>query len=360
MKIMSKNLQQKIENIFVNNPQMDDKEIVFQLKQLLYENDLQNYVENPPKNIAQLIAENIAQFCGETDRNDVIKTGFHDLDALIGGFRLSEFIVIGGRPGMGKTKLLVNLSLNISKTVPVLYVSYDLSELLLTANFISSVSEIPAYKILQRNLSDSQKEKLFTTGNEFANRKLFIHDSTNSSIAALKAHCQKQIQENDVHVIVVDYLQMMTSMKHKSNRELEISYICRELKNMAKEFNVCVIATSQLSREVEKRSISKCPQLADLRESGAIEQDADKVLFIYRPEYYGLIEDEEGNCAKNLVKIIVAKNRTGRLGYVNLTNDREFTNILNPKNEFSFFSSRLLELEEEPRCEILLSQEIPY
>jgi replicative DNA helicase len=347
---MTQELQYQIENIINRNPQADDRDILFQLKQLIYEAELQNSAEKDAKSIADLVAENIRQLNGETHQNAIIKSGFDELDRLIGGFRAGEFVVVGGRPSMGKTQLLVNMSLHISKTFPVLYVTLDLSEFLLTNRFISSVSGIAGDDILEHNLNEEQKNRLSAIGNEFAKHQLLIHDSRNHSIAALKAHCKKHIWENGVQVIVVDYLQLINSHHHRKYRELEVSFISRELKNMAKDNNVCVIASSQLSRAIESRTgLNKRPQLSDLRESGAIEQDADKVVFVHRPEYYGFIEDCEGNSLINLVEIIVAKNRNGRIGVVNLTKDNHFTNFRNfvDKDEFTFSSDRLLELELE-------------
>jgi len=345
---MTTDLQHKIENIISRNPQANDKEILFQLKQLLYETELQNNADKEAKKIADLVAENIRQLNDKTPKNAIIKSGFDDFDVQFGGFQLGEFVVIGGRPAMGKTQFLVNLSLNISATIPVLYVTFDLPEFLLTSRFISAVSEIPAQNILQHNLSEEQKAKLSAIGNEFTNRQLFINGDCNTSIAELKSNCQKQIQENNVQVIVVDYLQLLSSYNHRKYRELEVSYICRELKNMAKEYNVCVIASSQLNRSSEYRGGTKRPQLADLRESGAIEQDADKILFIHRQEYYGIHEFEDGSSTKNIAEIIVAKNRNGRLDDIKLLIDDDFTNFRNVKNEFTFSESRLNELYEEP------------
>jgi replicative DNA helicase len=346
---MSPDLQQKIATL-TRNPQADDREILFQLKQLLYETELPTGADKEAKSIGDLFAENMRQLNAETAPNDVVKTGFEDFDTRFGAFRLGELVVVGGRPAMGKTQFLVNLSLNISATVPVLYVTLELSEFLLTTRFISSISEIPANKILQRDLGMEQYYKLESIGNEFAKRRLFIHDSGNTSIAALKALCLKQIQENGIQVIIVDYLQLLSSYKHRNHRELEVSYICRELKNLAKEQKVCIIVSSQLSRAAEGRSglDGKRPQLSDLRESGAIEQDADKVLFIYRPEYYGIRESLSGDDLRYLVEIIVAKNRNGCLGDFYLSRDENFTNFRNYKfkTEFTFSTDRLLELKE--------------
>lgn len=343
---MNQDIKNKIENI-ISNQNSDEREILSQLKQLMYETELQNSVAKNSKSIAALVSENIKQLQGKTHQGNAIKSGFTEFDRMFGGFGLGELVVIGARPSMGKTQLLVNLSLNISVSTPVLYFTFDLSEFLLTSRFISSLSGIAVNKILQHELTDEQKENLASIESKFSKHKILVNDSCNNSITAFKAHCQKQIQENGVKVIVVDYLQMMSSNKYRNSRELEISFISRELKNIAKDFNVCVIATSQLSRAVETRGGSKHPQLSDLRESGAIEQDADKVIFIYRPEYYGLECDEEGNSTAGLTELILAKNRNGSLGTVRLLRDANFTNYRDfdqYKNDFSFSQSRLDEL----------------
>ena len=172
-------------------------------------------------------------------------------------------------------------------------------------------------------------------------------------MSAFRAHCQQHIDAHGVKIIMVDYLQMMSASKHRNSRELEISYVSRELKNIAKDLNVCLIATSQLSRAVESRGgayLSKHPQLSDLRESGAIEQDADKVIFIYRPAYYLITHDENGNDIESLTELILAKNRNGKLGTVKLQHDKNFTNYTTFKefkNEFTFSEERLNELRDE-------------
>ena len=346
---MTQDLQYRIENI-IRNAQVDDSEILFQLKQLLYETALQQSIGKDPRRIADLVDESIHQLKEGIPQYATIKSGFEELDKLIGGFSLGEFVVVGGRPTMGKTQFLINLSLHISESFPTLYVTLDLSQCLLINRFISSVSGIPAQNILQHDLEEEQKNILAQIGNEFSKRQMFIHDSGNSSVEALQSLCQKQIQENSIQVIVVDYLQLLSSCHHRKYRELEVSHISRELKNLAKDNNVCVIASSQLSRALENRAgcEGKRPLLADLRESGAIEQDADKVLFIHRPEYYGITEDRDGRSMKYLVEIIVAKNRNGCLGSFYLKTTKGLTNFLNIsyKDDFSFSQERLLELED--------------
>jgi replicative DNA helicase len=341
-------LKDKIDKIISKNPNADDSEILYQLKQLVHETELQKSFANDTENLSKLLNENISQLKSGSPTSNMIKSGFTDFDKTFGGFSYGEFVVIGGRPSMGKTQLLVNLALNISSNIPVLYLTFDLSKHLLTNRFISSITEIPINKILQNDINEDDKEKLVTAESKLKDYKIFVNDSCNSSLHVLRSVCAKQIQENGVKIIFVDYLQMISSNKYRNSRELEISYISRELKNIAKEFNVCVIASSQLSRAVEQRGGDKKPMLADLRESGAIEQDADKVIFVYRPAYYGLVYDEDGNNVEELTKLILAKNRTGSLGAINLLKDPNFTNYRDFegfREEFSFSKNRMEELD---------------
>ncbi|MGL4908985.1 MAG: DnaB-like helicase C-terminal domain-containing protein [Bacteroidales bacterium] len=344
---MTQGIISKIQAI-IGNQNADEKEIVFRIKEVIYESESQNKLPKESKSIATLVAENLKLLKDETRKDNLIKTGFTEFDKMFAGFALGEMVVIGARPSMGKTQLLVNICLNIAASTPVLYCSLDLSEFLLTNKFISSLSRIALNKILQYELTDEEKNKLQSIENNFNKYKIFVNDSYCGSFTALKAYCENQIQENGVRVIVVDYLQLISSSKHRNSRELEISYISRELKNIAKTFNVCVIATSQLSRAVEMRGGGYYPRLSDLRESGAIEQDADKVIFIYRPEYYGVECDEEGNSTTGLTELILAKNRHGGVGTVKLLRDENFTNYSDfdgYRSDFSFSKSRLDEVD---------------
>ena len=344
---MTQDLQTKIENIINRYRQADDREIVFQLKQMLYETETLNDTGRDAKRIADLVAENMGLLNNESPHADVIKSGFEDFDKEFGGFQLGEFVVVGGRPAMGKTQFLVNLSMNLSKTVPTLYVTLGESEFHLTNRFIAAATGIPVHNFLHQSLTDEQRSGLNTTDDAFAKRRLFIHDSCKADITPLLMFYQKQIQEKGIQVIIIDYLQLLSSYHHRKYREIEVSFICRELKRLAKERHVCVIASSQLSRAVENRygPEGKRPILSDLRESGSIEQDADKVIFIHRPEYYSYLEDDKGNDLKNVVEIIVAKNRNGCLGSIVLMKDNDFTTLRREKKEFVFSLSRLMELE---------------
>lgn len=344
---MKQEIIHKIQDI-ITNQSSDERELLFQLKELLKETEEQISNVRESRNIAELVAENLTQLKEVTHEGKLIKTGFTEFDKNFGGFGLGEFIVIGGRPSMGKTQLLINLSLNISVTKPVLYFTFDLSEFLLTSRFICSCSGIPVNKILQHNLTENEQQQLTLIGAEFSKHKIFVNESCRNSLAALKGYCEKHVQENGVQVIVIDYLQMMSSTKYRNSREHEISHISRTLKSIAKDLNVCVIASSQLSRAVESRKESKRPQLPDLRESGAIEQDADKVIFIYRPEYYEIECDEWGNNTAGLTEINLAKNRTGSLGTIKLFRDAYFTNFTDfddYKNLFRFSKNRLDEID---------------
>lgn len=323
---MSQFLKNKIENI-INTSNNDDKNIAFQLKQLLYESEYQNSSIKESKSLKSIIIENRDFLNSGSNINKTIKSGFDDIDKTLGGFRLGEFVVIGGRPSMGKTQLLVNLALNISENIPVLFFTLDLSELFITFRMMSSTSKIAVDKMIQQDLSNQEIIELAAAENKLKNHKLFINDSFIHTMTDFISECKKQIEENDVKVIFVDSLQMMSSNKSKNNRELEISYISCELKKIAKEFNVCIIASSQLSSSLESRKGDKRPILSDLRDLGPYEQETDKVIFIYRPAYYGFYSDEEGNDLTNLAELIVAKNRNGHVGVAKARIDKSHTHF---------------------------------
>lgn len=331
---------------------LDKKEIIRRLNNMVLEFEMTTSSEaKDSKSLTSLFADHLSGLQNKIDTTHLIKSGFGNLDALIGGFLPGEFVVIGGRPAMGKTQFCVNLCLNISKVHPVLYFTYDLSESLLVSRFISALTDIETKKILQNELTSEEKIQITSQKKKIQDHHININDSCNSSVTAFKAHCLKQIYENGIKVILVDYLQMMSTSRYRNSRELEISYISRELKSLARDHNVCVIATSQLSRSPEKRSMAAKPFLSDLRDSGAIEQDADKVIFLYRPEYYAIDVDESGDSVAGLMELIIAKNRNGGLGTVRLKRNAvfsSFTDFVEYSNEFTFSPRRLDELEDKP------------
>lgn len=345
-------INQSIENILRRAE--NDNEIIIQLKQIISEQESSTRKLKESKTISELFFEN-NQIIQSNSKSLLIKTGFNALDNAIGGFMLGEYIVIGGRPGMGTTQFLVNLSLFISTTIPILYFTFDQNEFVLTKRFISTLSDTEIQKNIANELSDDERTLINAMGRTLDKFNILINDDYNYSLQDFRSLCQNHIETHGVQIIIVDELQLMSpTHRYRNSRELEINSISRELKSIAKDFNVCVIAASQLSRAVEYRTgyEGKRPQLSDLRESGALEQDADKVIFIHRPEYYHITENLLGNDTKNIVELIVAKNKIGAVDNVEIKRNSHFTTFGNIEYEyedqFSFYKNRLSELDEMP------------
>ncbi len=249
-----------------------------------------------------------------------VPTGFSDLDRITNGWQPSDLIIIAARPGMGKTAFTLALTRNaaIDFQKPVAFFSLEMSSQQLAQRLLSMESEISGTKLRNAQLEDYEWQQLNTAIDKLADVPIFIDDTPAINIFELRAKCRRLKMQQNIQLVIIDYLQLMSGGpdNKKGNREQEISSISRALKSMAKELNVPVIALSQLSRAVETRGGIKRPQLSDLRESGAIEQDADIVTFIYRPDYYDLGEDP--TIPKGLAEIIIAKHRNGALDTVNL------------------------------------------
>jgi replicative DNA helicase len=254
-----------------------------------------------------------------------IFSGFQTLDEATSGWQPSDFVILASRPGMGKTALALSMARNIAvefdKTVALF--SLEMTAEQLVIRLLSAESGLDSKKLRNGDLEDHEWQQLHSKISKLSKASILIDDTAALSVFDLRARCRRiKSHYENLGVIIVDYLQLMTSHtdnnKKNFNREQEISSISRALKSLAKEIGVPVIALSQLSRDVEKRTTSKRPVLSDLRESGSIEQDADQVLFIYRPEYYGLTQDESGNSTKGIAEVILAKNRHGSIGNVGL------------------------------------------
>lgn len=252
-----------------------------------------------------------------------VPSGFTAVDRVTSGWQQSDLIIIAARPGMGKTAFVLSMARNMAvdhkKAVAIF--SLEMSSVQLITRMIASETGINSEKLRKGSLSEADWVTLTTQVKNLEDTKLFIDDTPALSIFDLRAKCRRLASQNTLDVIVIDYLQLMTAgsdKKGSGNREQEISTISRSLKSLAKELNVPVIALSQLSRAVETRSTSKRPQLSDLRESGAIEQDADIVSFIYRPEYYQMPTFENGDPSTNAAELIIAKHRNGSLEDVRL------------------------------------------
>ena len=262
-----------------------------------------------------------------------IPTGFTDLDRLTSGWQRSDLIILAARPGMGKTSFVLSLAKNAAADFgrAVAVFSLEMSSLQLATRVISMEAEISGSKMRNGQLEDYEMQQLQTAIERISEAPIYIDDTPGISIFELRAKCRRMKMQHDIDIIIIDYLQLMTGGKEnqKGNREQEISAISRALKGLAKELDVPVIALSQLSRAVETRGGSKRPQLSDLRESGAIEQDADIVSFIYRPEYYDILEDEEGNSLKGIGEVIIAKHRNGALDTVRLKFTAQYARFSN-------------------------------
>ncbi len=272
-----------------------------------------------------------------------VPSGFTKLDRVLSGWQRSDLIIIASRPGMGKTAFIVTALRNaaVDFNFPVAIFSLEMASLQLVNRLISAEAELESEKIKRGNLADFEWQQLVHKTNRLSSAPIFIDDTPALSILELRAKCRRLKAEHNVQLIVIDYLQLMKG-DSQGNREQEIASISRALKGIAKELDVPVIALSQLSRGVETRGGDKRPQLSDLRESGSIEQDADIVMFLYRPEYYKITVDEEGIPTQGLAEVIVAKHRNGSLDTVRLKfigKYTKFTDFEGPSGNDNSFGS---------------------
>ncbi|MCH2216275.1 MAG: replicative DNA helicase [Flavobacteriales bacterium] len=275
--------------------------------------------------------ENIEAAKKNVDGVSGVPSGFHALDRITSGWQRSDMIIIAARPGMGKTAFVISMARNIAVdfNLPVAIFSLEMSSIQLVNRLISGETGIRGEKIRKGNLEDHEFTQLHTRIKKLSKAPIFIDDTPSLSVFELRAKARRLKSKHDIQLIIVDYLQLMTAGSDKGNREQEISTISRSIKTIAKELNIPIIALSQLSRAVETRGGDKKPMLSDLRESGAIEQDADIVSFIYRPEYYDLDQDEEGNSLLGIGQVIIAKHRNGALDTVSLKFVKDFAKFEN-------------------------------
>jgi replicative DNA helicase len=284
-------------------------------------------------NIANVIAdvkEHLEQLAKQEGLSG-ISTGFPSLDDYTSGWQNGDLIIIAARPGMGKTAFVLSMARNmaVDHNVPVAIFNLEMTADQLGKRLLSIETEIPADKFRSGKLTEREWQVLNNNIAKISEAKIYINDSSMLSIFDLRAQARRLKSQFDIGILIIDYLQLMTAQSnHKSgNREQEISTISRNLKALAKELNIPVIALSQLSRKVEERSDKgghKRPQLSDLRESGAIEQDADIVSFIYRPEYYKIIQWEDDTPTDNQAEFIIAKHRNGKTGNIRMRFDGQF------------------------------------
>lgn len=300
------------------------------------DNALKNVVNYEIKNVGQIHSDIISQSIEilKSGKKSGVPTGLNMLDNVTNGWQSSDLIILAGRPGMGKTSAVVSMSINpaVYQKTPIAIFSLEMSSDQLVSRMQSYFSEINVSKIVKKQLSEDEIVQIERKTQKLKDAPIYIDDTPNISLLELKGKVRKLKKENDIQLVIIDYLQLMRSGMKTQSREQEISEISRGLKALAKELNLPVIALSQLSRSVEQRGGDKKPLLSDLRESGAIEQDADMVIFCFRPEYYGLDNYEVGSeyfDAKGLFMLIIAKHRNGELGEIPLRFIAEQTKITN-------------------------------
>jgi len=279
----------------------------------------------PIKEILQDSFEKIEDLYHRDEYITGIPSGFAEFDDITTGFQPSELIIIAGRPGMGKTAFCMNIAQNaaISKNTPVAIFSLEMSKSQLVQRMLCSEARVDAHNLRKGRLAESDWPTLSMAAGRLSSAPIFIDDSAGVTSLEIKAKARRLKAQHNLGLIIIDYMQLMQNSSRAENRQQEISEISRSLKSLARELNVPVIAASQLSRAVEQRN-ERRPRLSDLRESGAIEQDADLVIFIYREQYYKPKTEKKG-----LAEIIVSKQRNGPTGTIELTFVKEYAKFEN-------------------------------
>jgi replicative DNA helicase len=288
-----------------------------------------SFVKGNYEDIGNVLVQSVNRIEELRNKKDDISgvaSGFRELDAITNGWQPTDLIIIAARPAVGKTAFALNLARNAAmhptNPTPVGVFSLEMSNPQLVQRILSAQSDVHMEKISRGRLEDHEMEQLYSKGvKALSEAPIYLDDTPSLNVFELRAKCRRMVSRNKVGMIIIDYLQLMSGGGENKgmNREQEISGISRALKGLAKELKVPVLALSQLSRAVESRKEgNKIPQLSDLRESGAIEQDADMVMFIYRPEYYEINSDEMGQSVKGETHIKIAKHRNGSLDTVKL------------------------------------------
>jgi replicative DNA helicase len=266
-----------------------------------------------------------------------VPSGFTAIDRITSGWQKTDLVIIAGRPSMGKTAFVLTMARNmaVEHNRSVAVFSLEMSSIQLVNRLIAAETELGSEKLKTGRLENYEWEHLNRKISALEKAPIFIDDTPALSIFELKAKCRRLKMQHDIQIVIVDYLQLMTSgSEGRGSREQEVSNISRSLKAIAKELDIPILALSQLNRSVESRE-GKRPQLSDLRESGAIEQDADIVTFIHRPEYYGITEDDSGNSLLGVAEIIIAKHRNGATGDVHLSFKKELAKFSDMETSFS-------------------------
>ena len=315
------NIAEHMESMSYDNEQLDTPEVILDKTEQMISRLTKKMIVTKVDNIqgqtlkAYMDIENIIN---HKDELLGLETGLYDLDNFLQGLKNSDFMILAARPSMGKTAFALNIAsyLSIKKDTPVAFFSLEMSSNQLIHRIFSSRGLIPLFNLKSGNLDDAHTQKLIKVSNKLSQSKLIINDEI-SNLMSLRSIARKLKRENDIKLIIIDYLQLLEGTR-RENRNLEISEISRSLKILAKELDIPIIALSQLSRSVESRQVKK-PMLSDLRESGSLEQDADIVMFLYREDYYN---PETEN--KNITDVIIAKNRNGPTGTIPVYFHKEY------------------------------------
>lgn len=277
---------------------------------------------------------NIQVAANRKDGMSGLSSGFKELDKYTSGWQNSDLIIIAARPAMGKTAFVLSMAKNmaLNSDVPVALFSLEMSNVQLVNRLIVNVCHITGEKIKKGDLVPQEWEMLDTKIKDLYDAPIYVDDTPSLSVFELRTKARRLVREHGIKILIIDYLQLMNASGMTfGSREQEVSTISRSLKGLAKELNIPIVALSQLNRGVENRqgTEGKRPQLADLRESGAIEQDADIVCFIHRPEYYKITEDEYGNSTQGVAEIIIAKHRNGPTGLVRMKFESDYAQFQN-------------------------------
>lgn len=336
------------------NQSYEDTSDVFELLDYAEKNlfDIaQNNLRRDSRKMDDIIKESLKMLESLRGKEDVltgVPSGFTALDRVTNGWQKSDLIIIAARPAMGKTAFVLTCARNaaVQFNKPVVVFSLEMSSVQLTNRLISGEAEIEQEKIRKGKLENWEWAQMTSKIGKLSEAPLIIDDTPALNVFEFRAKCRRLKSQYDIQMIIIDYLQLMQGKADSKggggggNREQEISSISRALKQVAKELNVPVIALSQLSRAVENRpGGSKKPMLSDLRESGAIEQDADMVLFLYRPEYYGLDQDENGNPTAGIGEVIIAKHRNGETCTVPLRFIGKYVKFVDLEDNFGGISA---------------------
>jgi replicative DNA helicase len=276
--------------------------------------------------------EYIEAIHSQTQQRFSVPSGFYELDELLGGFQKSDLIIVASRPSMGKTALALSVARNaaVDHDIPVGIFSLEMSTMQLIIRLLCAEGRLNAHLVRTGKLPPDEGVKLSKNAHRLIDAPVYVDDSPAQSVLEIRAKARRLKVEKNIGMIIIDYLQLMQGPERAESREREISHISRSLKSLAKELNIPVIALSQLNRAVETRT-DKRPQLSDLRESGSIEQDADVVMFLYRPEIYGMekFPDQEASDAENVAEVIIGKQRNGPTGSIKLAFIKEYARFEN-------------------------------